>query len=294
VRRRGVGLASALAAVLAGALAVSAPVAVRAQGSEPRDPGLSIPARHTEATAGIAATPVRPTVPAEAMGTLERTARFKSRRDSLAYESARTRAARAGGFRVVISLEDRELAVLDGIDTLLVAPVAIGMDTTITYRNKRWTFVTPRGRRTVLAKQKDPVWIPPDWHYAEVAARRGLELAQLSAKRPVRLADGRTLTVRGGRAGLVLQDGTFAELPVDEEIIFADTLYMPPLGSENRRIPGELGRFRLDMGNGYLLHGTPYEDTVGQNATHGCIRLYDEDIQWLFEKVPVGTAVYIY
>jgi lipoprotein-anchoring transpeptidase ErfK/SrfK len=29
-------------------------------------------------------------------------------------------------------------------------------------------------------------------------------------------------------------------------------------------------------------------------VTHGCIRLYDEDIEWLYERVPVGTAVYIY
>jgi L,D-transpeptidase YbiS len=29
-------------------------------------------------------------------------------------------------------------------------------------------------------------------------------------------------------------------------------------------------------------------------ATHGCVRLRDDDIEWLYEHVPVGTKVYIY
>lgn len=48
------------------------------------------------------------------------------------------------------------------------------------------------------------------------------------------------------------------------------------------------------MGNGYLLHATPDEDSIGQLATHGCIRLRSDDIEWLFENVPVGAAVYLY
>ena len=28
--------------------------------------------------------------------------------------------------------------------------------------------------------------------------------------------------------------------------------------------------------------------------THGCVRLADDDIEWLYENVPVGTKVYIY
>jgi lipoprotein-anchoring transpeptidase ErfK/SrfK len=29
-------------------------------------------------------------------------------------------------------------------------------------------------------------------------------------------------------------------------------------------------------------------------VTHGCVRLADDDIEWLYENVPVGTKVYIY
>lgn len=243
---------------------------------------------------GLAAAPVRPTVPELPAAPAAPARRFRTVRDSLTSERVRGAAERAATFRVVISLEARQLVAMEGGDTLLVAPVAIGMDTTISYGARRWTFQTPRGVRTVLRKDKDPVWIPPDWHYAEVASKRGLALAWLRPGRPVKLSGGRTLVVRDGRAGVVLPDGEYGELPLDEEIIFDDTLYVPPPGTENRKIPGELGRFRLDMGEGYLLHGTPYEESVGSNVTHGCIRLYDADIEWLFERVPVGTKVYIY
>jgi hypothetical protein len=123
-------------------------------------------------------------------------ARYRSTRDSLAGESSRAGAARAKGMRIAVSLEDRELAVLDGADTLLVAPIAIGMDTTLRYGSRTWTFDTPRGKRTVRRKDENPVWIPPDWHYAEVANRKGLKLANLPASTPVSIGGGRKLAVR--------------------------------------------------------------------------------------------------
>lgn len=219
---------------------------------------------------------------------------YRSARDSIAGEVSRLGAERARGLRIAVSLDTRELAVLDGADTLLVAPVAIGMDTTLRYGARAWTFDTPRGKRSVLRKDENPVWIPPEWHYAEVANKKGLKLAALPAgKAGVALSGGRRLVVRDGLAGVV-EGGTFTALPTDEEIVFGNTLFVPPLGSQNRRIEGELGRFRLDMGNGYMLHGTPHEDTIGDAATHGCIRLYDEDVEWLFQHVPVGTPVYIF
>ena len=47
-------------------------------------------------------------------------------------------------------------------------------------------------------------------------------------------------------------------------------------------------------GDGYLFHGTPLKNSIGLAATHGCIRLRDEDIEWMYENVPVGTKVYIF
>jgi L,D-transpeptidase ErfK/SrfK len=53
-----------------------------------------------------------------------------------------------------------------------------------------------------------------------------------------------------------------------------------------------LGRFALRLGwPTYLIHGTAKPYTIGRRATHGCIRLYDRDIEYLFDNAPIGTPV---
>ena len=39
------------------------------------------------------------------------------------------------------------------------------------------------------------------------------------------------------------------------------------------------------------FHGTPQRGSVGRAVSHGCVRLYDEDVRRLFEQVVVGTPV---
>src|ERR1700736_3140727 len=51
---------------------------------------------------------------------------------------------------------------------------------------------------------------------------------------------------------------------------------------------------RLAVGGGsYMLHGTNNPMAVGMAVTHGCIRMYPEDVAALFAKVPVGTKVWL-
>ena len=45
--------------------------------------------------------------------------------------------------------------------------------------------------------------------------------------------------------------------------------------------------------SGVLIHGTPSSWSIGQNVSHGCIRMYMKDVEQLFEMVDVGTPVYI-
>jgi hypothetical protein len=218
---------------------------------------------------------------------------FKSRKDSVSWARSRSLADRASGFRLVVSLQDRHLWAIIGQDTVLSAPVAVAKGTTLEFGKREWTFDTPRGVRTVLGKESDPIWQPPEWLYAETALEYGLKLGHLTTGKPIKLSDGRSLTVRDGAAG-VIDKGKFAELPTDEHIVFDNTLYVPPMGSKNRKVEGELGKYRLILGEGYLLHGTPYKESIGLAATHGCVRMRDEDIEWLYDHVPVGTKVYIY
>src|SRR6185437_10039685 len=66
--------------------------------------------------------------------------------------------------------------------------------------------------------------------------------------------------------------------------------FVPP-GPDN-----PLGQYalRLAAGGGtYLIHGTNNPVAVGMPVTHGCVRLYPDDIEALFPLVPVGTAVHI-
>ena len=41
------------------------------------------------------------------------------------------------------------------------------------------------------------------------------------------------------------------------------------------------------------IHGTGDQESVGEPASHGCIHLADDDLLWLFDKVPPGTLVWI-
>jgi L,D-transpeptidase ErfK/SrfK len=62
-----------------------------------------------------------------------------------------------------------------------------------------------------------------------------------------------------------------------------------PPGPEN-----PMGDYALYLSKGlYAIHGTNKVYSIGRRTTHGCIRLYPEDIKFLFENVPVGTLVKI-
>ncbi len=55
-----------------------------------------------------------------------------------------------------------------------------------------------------------------------------------------------------------------------------------------------LGRFALRLAlPGYLIHGTNKPYGIGMRVSYGCIRLYPEDIETLFKRVPVDTPVHI-
>jgi lipoprotein-anchoring transpeptidase ErfK/SrfK len=46
--------------------------------------------------------------------------------------------------------------------------------------------------------------------------------------------------------------------------------------------------------DGVGLHGTDDIDSIGKEASHGCIRLSREDILNIYDRVPLGTLVYIF
>ncbi len=63
----------------------------------------------------------------------------------------------------------------------------------------------------------------------------------------------------------------------------------PPDSPENLLGTRWLG---LDQ-KGYGIHGTRLPGTIGSAASHGCIRMYNHDVEELFSWVPIGTPVII-
>ena len=116
---------------------------------------------------------------------------------------------------------------------VITYPISIG----------KMDWQTPIGVTHVIAKEKNPIWYPPESVRKEHAA---------------------------------------AGDPLPARV---------PSGPDN---PLGLFAMRLAAGNGtYMIHGTNNPIAVGLPVTHGCIRLYPEDVAQLFPMVPVGMPVRI-
>lgn len=70
-------------------------------------------------------------------------------------------------------------------------------------------------------------------------------------------------------------------------------LRVPPPDSPSRYFPGEMGDFALYLGGGLAIHGTKYENTVGQASSHGCLRMRGDHIAAVYPLVKIGTKVII-
>jgi lipoprotein-anchoring transpeptidase ErfK/SrfK len=197
--------------------------------------------------------------------------------------------------RIVVHTARRMLYVLEGRDTIFTAPVAIGMGKDFEFNGRKYHFATPTGRRRVIGKAPDPVWTPPDWHYYEKATNRGLDAVHLEDGTKVQLSDGSFLVMKAGEPGRINHFGFFTAFTPGNEIIFDGRLYIPPFTSPQRKVPDALGPFKLDMGDGYLIHGTHVynEESIGEAVSHGCVRMNNDDLTRLYEMIPVGTVVEI-
>ncbi|MEX1181784.1 MAG: L,D-transpeptidase [Gemmatimonadota bacterium] len=200
----------------------------------------------------------------------------------------------AKGLRILVGTESRGLWLMRDTTVLFHAPVAVGMEEGFTYNGRRYDFTTPVGRRQVLGKGTEPLWVPPDWHYFEIALERDLDVVPLRKGRREVLGDGTHLEIRGDDVGRVNQFGNFWPFTPGTEIIFDGKVFVPPFGSRQRQIPEVLGTHKLIMGDGYLIHGTNEDASVGDAVSHGCVRMFNEDVAELFSTVPVGTPVFIF
>lgn len=199
---------------------------------------------------------------------------------------------------IIISITDNKLWYRVHDSVVFEARVATGSGKVLEKGpgGSRWKFETPRGRLTVRAKEEDPAWVPPDWHFVEQAEKRGLRLTKLNRGESIDAGNGSVITVSGSDVVRRGPDGSVTPLEAEDgrEIVVNGQLIVPPFGTNQRRYKGVLGTHRLVLGNGYAIHGTNVPTSIGQSVSHGCVRLLNEDIAHLYSIVPVGTPVYIY
>jgi len=199
---------------------------------------------------------------------------------------------------IVVSIEEHKLWYKRGNEVLFETAVATGSGKTLVSGagGKQYKFETPRGRLTVEAKEIDPAWVPPDWHFQEQANKRGLGLARMTRGSVIPAGGGAVVAVRGSEVVKRYPDGR--EIPLEatdgREIVVNGNIIIPPYGVNQRRYKGVLGTRRLVLGDGYGIHGTNAPETIGRSVSHGCVRVRNEDIEKLYDMVPVGTPVYIY
>jgi hypothetical protein len=141
-----------------------------------------------------------------------------------------------------------------------------------------------------------PAWVPPDWHFVEQARKRGLGLVRMTRGQEIPASDGSVVTTAGSDIVKRYADGREVPLSASDgrEIVVNGNIIIPPFGTNQRKYKEVLGTRRLNLGDGYALHGTNNPASIGQAVSHGCVRLRNEDIERLYEIVPVGTPVYIY
>lgn len=153
----------------------------------------------------------------------------------------------------------------------------------------------------------DP-WLPgegtkiiiPDWHILPEAVHEGIVLNTSEMRLYYFPADGsapKTFPIGIGRQGLYTPKGTTTIVTKRANPTWSPT---PRMRQEDPRLPvtvpagpdNPLGLHALYLGwPSYRIHGTNHEKGVGRRASSGCIRMYKDQIKWLFSQVNPGTKV---
>jgi lipoprotein-anchoring transpeptidase ErfK/SrfK len=183
----------------------------------------------------------------------------------------------------VSTAENRVYARRNG-ELVFEAVCSTGSNQTLREGDRTMVFRTPIGRFHIKSKEENPKWVPPDWHYIEEAQKNGLDVVRLAPGQCVGdvCASGREVYGGGGR----IEGGNL--------IVRGGAVIIPPVGTSARQFPDVLGTHRLNLGDGYALHGTQAVKQLGRSVSHGCVRLHNDDIARLFDMAHVGDEVIIY
>jgi len=213
---------------------------------------------------------------------------------------------------VIVSTAENRVYLRRGNQVVFQAIASTGKGTTLIDKGRTMVFNTPVGKFKVRSKEENPLWVPPDWHFVEEAGKKGMRVVRLdygsqidantgtvTASRDrgvwswIDGGDRRVLKVKN-KTVVLEENGVERELPAGELITVGGAVVIPPIGVPQRQYDKVLGTHRLNLGDGYALHGTQQVSQLGQSVSHGCVRLANEDIATLYGMVNVGDEVIIY
>jgi len=245
-----------------------------------------------------------------------RTAHFNALQSKVEGVVKQTDDAPDTGQTIIVSTAENRLYVRKNGQTIFQAVCSTGKGTRLAVDGHTTVFETPIGKFKIKSKDENPQWVPPDWHYVEEAHKNGMRVVHLNPGDSIDADSGqpaqasssegvwswfggseggsqRVLTVKHGT--VVEEDnGVERELPPGKMITAGGAIIVPPVDSPQRHFDKVLGKYRLELGDGYGIHGTDEPDKLGQSVSHGCVRLGDDDIEKLYQIANVGDEVVIY
>lgn len=187
-------------------------------------------------------------------------------------------------FVITVSTAENRVYARRAGELVFEAVASTGSNATLQAQGRTMVFRTPIGRFRVRSKEENPKWVPPDWHYIEEAQKNGMEVVRLNRGNCIADVCAQGSEVMAG--GFPVAPGSL--------IVRGGAVVIPPVGTSARQFPDVLGTHRLNLGDGYALHGTQAVKQLGQSVSHGCVRLHNDDIQRLYSMANVGDEVIIY
>lgn len=160
----------------------------------------------------------------------------------------------------------------------------------VTELERSFTKQAPRGRYIVIDRRNNRLW---------VRSPKGVELEAV-----VSTGSGTVLKESGGQE----RTWTFETPPGRHKVLsmrrnpiwvkpdwaFLEEGDQPPKRTSERVDRASLGEWALDLGDGYMIHGTLYERLLGRSLTHGCIRVGRDDLREVARLARPGTPVLIF
>ena len=168
----------------------------------------------------------------------------------------------------MVSLAERRVLYIRANDTIFRAPVAVGSGKTVVIDGVTKRFQTPRGKMAITHKEKDPVWVPPNWHYVEVARNNGLGIIDMSNASP------NALGVPGG-------PGAHPRRQRDH----------PAVGGPRASTAASWATPSGDVRR-LLLHGTDNERSWATPTATLPAHARD-DIKWIYENGPAAPGLHL-